>query len=347
MSRLAVAIVGDRFMRPDFFVEALQRVDDAGFAIRTLELPWPDEPMVHGYRDGGLADLKEYFGDPDEIAGFLTGAAVLITHLAPVSAAMLDRLPELRLIAVSRGGPVNIDRVAARARGVAVVNAPGRNASAVAEFTIGAILAETRRITRGHDAMRRGLWRGDLYRADIAGDELSAMTVGLVGLGYVGGRVLRLLKPFGCRILVADPYVSPDPADLADGVEAVDLDTLLHRSDVVSLHARVTAETRGLIGRREFGLMKDGAYFINTARGPLVDYDALYDALTGGKLRGAMLETFAIEPPPAGWPLLALDNVTLTPHIAGASLTTVRRAAAMIAEEIRRFVAGEPFANPA
>jgi len=217
----------------------------------------------------------------------------------------------------------------------------------VAEFTIGAILAETRLITRGHAALSRGVWRGQLYRADITGDELCAMTVGLVGYGHIGTKVVRLLKPFGCRILVADPYVPLDPADAADGVEQVDLDTLLHRSDVVSLHARVTAETTGLIGERELGLMKDGAYLINTARGPLVDYDALYRALTGGRLRGAMLETFAIEPPPAGWPLLALDNVTLTPHIAGASLTTVRRAAAMMAEEIRRFIAGEPFLNPA
>ena len=173
------------------------------------------------------------------------------------------------------------------------------------------------------------------------------MTVGLIGYGHIGTRVVRLLKPFGCRILVSDPYVGLDPADAAVGVEQVDLDTLLHRSDVVSLHARVTAETTGLIGEREFGLMKDGVYFINTARGPLVDYDALYRALTSGKVRGAMLETFAIEPPPAGWPLLALDNVTLTPHIAGASLTTARRAAAMVAEEIRRFIRGEPFLNPA
>jgi D-3-phosphoglycerate dehydrogenase len=347
MSRIAVAVIGDRFMRPDFFVAALERLDPSRFAIRTLELPWPDEPMVHGYRDGGLAGLKEYMGDPAEIAQFLGGAAILVTHLAPVSAAMLGGLPDLKLIAVSRGGPVNIDLGAARARGIPVVNAPGRNASAVAEFTIGAILAETRLITRGHVSMSRGMWRGDLYRADTTGDELCAMTVGLIGYGHIGTRVVRLLKPFGCRILVTDPYVRLDPADAADGVEQVDLDTLLHRCDIVSLHARVTAETTGLIGAREFGLMKDGVYFINTARGPLVDHDALYRALTGGKVRGAMLETFAIEPPPPGWPLLTLDNVTLTPHIAGASLTTVRRAAAMMAEEIRRYLGGEPFLNPA
>src|SRR5438034_3666715 len=252
MNRIAVAIVGDRFMRPDFFVEALERLDGARFSIRTLELPWPDEPMVHGYRDGGLAGLKEYLGDPGEMAQFMTGAAILVTHLAPVSATMLEALPDLKLIAVSRGGPVNIDVKAARARGIPVVNAPGRNASAVAEFTIGAILAETRLIRAGHEALRRGVWRGDLYRADRTGSELSEMTVGLIGYGLIGTRVVKLLKPFGCRILVCDPYKSLDPADAADGVVQTDLDRLLAESDVVSLHARVTAETAGFLARAQF-----------------------------------------------------------------------------------------------
>ena len=105
------------------------------------------------------------------------------------------------------------------------------------------------------------------------------MTVGLVGYGHIGTRVVRLLKPFGCRILVADPYVRLDPADAADGVEQVDLDTLLKRSDVVSLHARVTEETKGFLAAPQFARMKPGAYFINTARGPMVNYDDLYQAL--------------------------------------------------------------------
>jgi len=179
--------------------------------------------------------------------------------------------PTLELIAVSRGGPVNIDMAAARARGVKVVNAPGRNASAVAEFTIGAILAETRLIRAGHEALRQGEWRGDLYRADRTGEELSAMTVGVIGYGQIGARVVRLLKPFGCRILVDDPYKQLSALDRADGIEAVDLETLLRQSDVVTLHARVTEETRGFLGRREFALMKPGSYFVNTARGPMVE----------------------------------------------------------------------------
>ncbi|HEX8373727.1 MAG TPA: NAD(P)-dependent oxidoreductase, partial [Geminicoccaceae bacterium] len=134
--------------------------------------------------------------------------------------------------------------------------------------------------------------------------------------------------------------------DRRDGVEQVDLDALLEHSDVVSLHARVTPETTGFLSAAQFARMKPGSYFINTARGPMVDYAALYDALASGHLGGAMLETFWQEPPPPESPLLRLPNVTLTPHIAGASLTTVRIAARMVAAEVGRYLRGEPFANP-
>ena len=341
-----IAIIGDRFMLPGAFVDALRQTVGDRARLRTLELPWPDEPMVHGYVGSGLEGLKEYQGEPDAIVGFIGDASILVTHLAPVTGAMLDRMPKLKLIAVSRGGPVNIDMAAARERGVQVVNTPGRNASAVAEFTIAAILVETRLIRAGHEALRQGEWRGDLYRADLTGTELSELTVGLIGYGEIGTRVVPLLKPFGCRILVCDPYKKLSAQDAADGVVMTDLDTLLAESDVVSLHARVTEETRGFLAAPQFARMKQGAYFINTARGPMVNYDDLYQALRSRHLRGAMLETFWQEPTPPDAPLLRLDNVTLTPHIAGASTTTVRIAARMVAEEVRRWLAGEPPLNP-
>ncbi|TIX05944.1 MAG: oxidoreductase, partial [Mesorhizobium sp.] len=223
---------------------------------------------------------------------------------------------------------------------------PGRNASAVAEFAIGAILAETRLIRVGHEALRKGEWRGDLYRADRTGRELNEMTVGVIGYGNIGTKVVRLLRAFGCRILVTDPYVQLSAEDRNGGVELVALDDLLSRSDVVTLHPRVTEETRRLINKDTIARMKPGVIFVNTARGPLVDYDALYDALVSGQIGSAMLETFAVEPVPADWPLLQLPNVTLTPHIAGASVRTVTYAAEQAAEEVRRFIAGLPPVNP-
>jgi D-3-phosphoglycerate dehydrogenase len=250
------------------------------------------------------------------------------------------------MIAVSRGGPVNIDMKAARDHGVLVVNTPGRNATAVAEFAIGAILAETRKIRVGHEALRSGTWRGDLYRADVTGRELNEMTIGVIGYGNIGTKVVRLLRAFGARILVHDPYVQLSAEDREAGVELVAFDRLLEDSDVVTMHARVTPETTRMMNTAAFGRMKPGALFVNTARGPLCDYDALYAALTDGSLGGAMLETFAIEPVPVDWPLLQLENVTLTPHIAGASRRTVTFAAEQAAEEVRRYLSGEPPRNP-
>jgi len=341
-----IAIIGDRFMAPSTFEAAIRARCGGSIDIATMQLPWPDEPMRHGYVEPGMEGLKEYQGDADAIVAFVGSAEVAITQLAPFSAAMLKRMPALKLIAVARGGPVNIDLSAARERGVKVVNAPGRNASAVAEFTIGAIIAETRLMTRGHDALRRGAWRGDLYRADLVGRELSQMTVGVIGYGHIGTKVVRLLKAFGGRILVADPYVDLSAEDIRDGVVKTTLGALLRDSDVITLHARVTAETIGFIGRAEFAAMRKGAVFVNTARGPMVDYEALTEALKSGHLRGAMLETFAVEPAPAGLELLRLENVTLTPHIAGASLRTIERAAEAAAEEVRRYLAGEAPLNP-
>lgn len=341
MTTRTISIIGDHFMLPEMFREAIDEACDAPPPMVLHRLDWPDRPM-----EFGMEGLREYQGTAEDTIELIGDAEILVTHLAPLSRPMLEELPNLKFVAVSRGGPVNIDMAAARERGIRVVNTPGRNASAVAEFAIGAILAETRMITRGHDALRAGEWRGDLYRADMTGRELSEMTVGVVGYGEIGTRVVKLLRAFGCRILVADPYVQISADDRNAGIEHVSLDTLLVEADVVTLHSRVTPETTGFMNAAAFAAMKPGAIFVNTARGPMVDYDALYEALKTNHLRGAMLETFAIEPVPVDSPLLKLPNVTLTPHIAGASVKTVTIAATRAAEEVRRYLAGEPPLNP-
>ncbi|MDH6269067.1 D-3-phosphoglycerate dehydrogenase [Rhizobium sp. SG_E_25_P2] len=341
-----IAIIGDRFMLPSVFRDKIVDACGEDLDIRMLEQPWPDEPMEHGYAVEGMAGLKEYMGSAEEIVSFVDDAEILVTQLAPLSSGMFAQLPNLKCVAVSRGGPVNIDMQAARAAGVRVVNTPGRNASAVAEFTLGAILAETRLIRMGHESLRAGEWRGDLYRADRTGRELSEMTVGVIGYGNIGTKVVRLLRAFGTKVIVHDPYVQLSVDDLNGGVEQVSFDDLLSRADIVTLHPRVTEETKGMMNADSFARMKKGAIFVNTARGPLCDYDALYEALVSGQLSAAMLETFAVEPVPVDWPLLQLPNVTLTPHIAGASVRTVTYAAEMAAEEVRRYIAGLPPVNP-
>ncbi len=335
-------------MLPDVFVNAIKKACEPAFTIEfaTLQLPWPDEPMEHGYLQAGLAGLKEYQGDPEQIVKFLQGAEIWVNHLAPLSKDMMAQLPDLKFIAVGRGGPVNIESDALESFGIQMVNVPGRNSTAVAEFTIGAILAETRLIRAGHEALRQGNWRGDLYRADLTGSELSELTVGLVGYGEVGTKVVKLLKVFGCQILVCDPYVKLSEDDAQSGVKQVQLDDLLQQSDVVSLHARVSQETTHLMNASTLSKMKQGSFLINTARGPIVNYDDLYQTLKSGHLRGAMLETFAVEPPPEDWDLLKLPNVTLTPHIAGASTKTVSYTAECLAKEIQHYLHGKPPINP-
>ena len=342
----SVAIIGDLFMLPEVFARELTAACGDRITMRLRTDNWPDQPMEHGYAIAGMEGLKEYFGTADDVVSFVGDAEILVTQLAPLSRGVFERLPNLKLVAVSRGGPVNVDMKAAADHGVLVVNTPGRNSTAVAEFTIGAILAETRKIRVGHEALRAGVWRGDLYRADTTGRELNEMTVGVIGYGNIGTKVVRLLRAFGTRVLVCDPYVQLSPEDARAGVELVSLDRLLGDSDVVTLHARVTDETRNMMNAAAFARMKKDALFVNTARGPMCNYGDLYQALVDGEIAGAMLETFGVEPVPTDLPLLQLPNVTLTPHIAGASVRTVTQAAEQAAEEVRRYIAGEPPRNP-
>ena len=211
----------------------------------------------------------------------------------------------------------------------------------MAEFTVGLIIAELRDIGRGHAALSQGVWRAELYLHDTAPREMNGQTIGLIGFGNIGRMMPGYLKPFGMRVLAYDPYVD-DEVFVRFGAERVrTMEELLGAADIVSLHAWVTAETCGFIGERQFRGMKKGAVFINTARGPMVDYDALYRALADGHLGGAGLETFASEPPPPDWPLLRLPNVTLTPHIAGCSQESVGYAADLVCSDIARWMKGE------
>ncbi len=338
-----IAVIGDRFMLSSTFEESLGAACGSAVRTRSVDLSWPDEPLRQTPHRAGLEAVREYLGTPEEVLDHLGDAPVLITQIAPLTESVFESAPTLKLVAVARGGPVNVDMDAARRHGVCVANAPGRNASAVAEFAVAAILAETRNLTRGHEALRRGDFRSDLYRADRAGLELRDMTVGIVGFGQIGRRVAGLLRPFGCALLAHDPFASvPEEGSL----RPAGFEELLERSDVITLHARATERTRSLIDEGAIARMKPGATLVNTGRGALVDCDALHAALRDGRIRGAMLDTFAVEPVPPDSPLLKLPNVTLTPHIAGASLRTARTAADMVAEEVRRWLAGEPPLNP-
>lgn len=343
--RLTIGIIGDGFMQPGFFETALrEKLPGRALTIRSMEVDWPLRLKSTKY-DPTLP-VGEFVGRPEDYFDFLADLDILVTHLAPITADSLDHAPRLKAIAVSRGGPVNIEMAAARARGISVVNTPGRNASAVAEFTVGSLLAETRNLIRGHMAVASGRFGREFYHYANTGPELCELTVGIVGYGDIGTRVARLLQPFGCGILIYDPFKELTPEEKAAGFEKAELDDLMARADVVTLHPRVTPETKGMISRARIAMMKPGGYIVNTTRGQVLDYDALYDALVSGQLRGAALDTFEPEPPPADWPLLKLPNVTLSPHIAGASRHSALKAATMIAGDIALILDGKPPLHP-
>lgn len=337
MTRVVAA--GDHFVLPRLLADALRAELDGPAELREVTLPWPQVPF------GPVGEVSEASGTEEEMADALAGADACVTQMGPLTERVLAACPDLRLFAVGRGGPVNANLAAATAAGVAVCYAPGRNAASTAEHTVGLMLAALRRIPQVHEALRQGVWLGDHYAYDEVGDELEGRTVGLVGYGAVGSRVARVLLAFGAAVLVHDPYLDAPP----EGAEPVGLSELLRRSSVVSLHARLTAETAGLLGAAELALLPPGAVLVNCARGGLVDTDALCDALESGRLRGAALDVFAVEPPPAGSRVLRAPNVVLTPHLAGASRQVAEKAARIVAAEVGRWQRGEPLrhlANP-
>jgi D-3-phosphoglycerate dehydrogenase / 2-oxoglutarate reductase len=324
-------IAGDHFVTPDLVAGALADRLGRQLPARTLTLPWPYTPF------GRVAEVDEASGDEDELIAALAGVEVAVTQMGAFTARVLAAADALRLLVVCRGGPVNVNLDAAAAAGVEVRTTPGRNAVAAAEHTVALLLAALRQIPDRHAGVREGVWRSDLYALSEVGSELNGSTVGLVGYGAIGRRVGRILRAFGAEVLVSDPYA--DPTTL-DGAAPVELPELLERSAVLSLHARLTPQTTRMVGAKELARLPRGAVLVNTARGGLLDYEAVVDALDSGHLGAAAFDVFDAEPLPAGSRLRTAPRVVLTPHLAGATRQTAQRAAALAADAVAEYLAG-------
>lgn len=335
-----VLAAGDRFVGPDLLEQALRAELDGNVDVHRLELPWPVEPF------GPVGNVDEASGTEEQIIEALGDATACVTQMAPFTERVFRSCPDLRLVSVCRGGPINVDLAAATREGVVVTYAPGRNAAAAAEYAVGMMLAAMRRIPTADAELKAGRWRGDFYAYTEAGVELDGTTVGLVGYGAIGRIVSRVLTAFGAEVLVADPYTDRQVAE-RDGVRLVELDELLRRSTVVSLHARLTSETKNLIDADKLALLPHGAVLVNTARGGLLDYSPLPEALRSGRLGAVALDVYDVEPPPPDWALQDLPNVVATPHLAGATRQTAHRAARIVAAEVGRWVRGEELAHVA
>ncbi|MFI6688591.1 hydroxyacid dehydrogenase [Streptomyces sp. NPDC050485] len=279
------------------------------------------------------------------VAAALAGAEVLLTcwGAPPLTAEVLDAAPKLRAVVHAAGSVKHHITDACWERGIAVTSAAAANARPVAEYTLAAILFAGKRVLRS--AQRYAELRTApewLSEGEDTGNY--RRTVGLVGASRIGRRVIELLRPFDVEVLLYDPYVSGTDA-AALGVERVTLDALCARSDVVSVHAPQLPETHRMIGARQLSLMPTGATLINTARGSLVDEPALLGELLSGRLH-AVLDVTEPELPPRESPLYDLPNVLLTPHIAGSLGNELHRMADQALDEVERFAAGLPFADP-
>ncbi|GIJ43586.1 hypothetical protein Val02_04720 [Virgisporangium aliadipatigenens] len=271
--------------------------------------------------------------DPADLVAHLDGAEGALIANEPMTADVLAKAPTLRAIVRTGVGYDSIDVPAATRLGISVSNLPGINANAVAEYTIGLLLTEARRLV----ANARGVAAGGWPRAD--GHELRGRTLGLIGFGASAQRVARLAAAFGMTILCT----SGVPADLRPAdVRFVGLDELLRESDFVSVHTALTPRTRHLLDARAFALMRPGAYLINTARGGIVDENALIEAVTAGRIAGAALDVVAAEPLPADSPLRAVEGITVHPHMAGQTAEARRDAGLAGARELVAALHGKP-----
>jgi D-3-phosphoglycerate dehydrogenase / 2-oxoglutarate reductase len=309
------------------------------------------------YRDGW--GMTGNCLSPEELSRRYLDMDILLVEHEIISSNLIRIAANLKLIGCARSNPVNIDIAAAVERSIPVLHAPGRNANASAEFTMGLILSEARHIARGFHALKSGQYtekpvQGDVVSGpdviwnldgkspykDFQGVELSDRRLGIIGLGNVGSRVARLAHAFGMHVFAYSPDMDAQVAQSL-GVSLLTLDELLATCDFITIHSAVNKISSGMLGRRELSLLKPNAYLINTARAIIIDQEALIEVLQEKRIAGAALDVFWYEPLPADHPLLRLDNVTLTPHLAGATGSVIAQHSRLIVDGVIDWLDGK------
>ena len=278
--------------------------------------------------------------NPSQVAlsSMVSDAIALIFQLSPlhITSWVMDAAPNLKVIGRIGIGTEQIDISAARARDIAVVNAAGAQASAVADHALGLMLCLARKIVQGDTALRSGQWPTP---ASLVGHDLTQKTLGVIGFGAIGRALASRVRSFDMSVLAFDPYISPERIAALGGAPS-DLPTLLASSDYISIHVPLTSETTKLIGREELRYVSPDAYVINTSRGSVVDEAGLIEMLQHGEIAGAGLDVFENEPLASDSPLLQMNNVVLTPHIGGWTVEAQAKTREMVAEDVARVLGG-------
>ena len=310
---MKIVCVADHFMEESFYRDCMAKFPE----IELIDVPYFGSHSRNEMRE--MVDKLEKegaysFPPPAQLYESIKDADVLMVHLCPVPRDLMEAAPNLKYILTNRGGLENIDLKAAHDLGIPILNNPAHNANAVAEFTVALMIAEARNMVRSYYSVKHGDWRenysnfGNIW-------EIRGKTVGLIGFSTIGRLVAEKLSSFGVKMLVSDPKCDPEDELVKRlNIKVVDLTTLMKESDYVSLHARASG---CFLTREVLSLMKPTAIFVNTARAYMVDYEALYELLRDKKIMGAAIDVFPMEPLPIDYPLLTLDNCTVTTHRAG------------------------------
>ncbi len=277
----------------------------------------------------------------EQLIEAVDGIQLLVVELEQVTAKVISKASDLELIQVCRAAPTIVDLPAATAAGIPVLIAPGRNAQSVAEYAFGALLTLARRLHLAHNHLCNRGWMVDdqIPYFHFRGPELSRKTFGFIGCGAIGQQLARLIRGFDPNLLIYDPYLKNQSVPL--GATSASLNLVLQESDVVFLLCAVTEETRNMIGTNELGLMKPTAFLVNSARAAIVEEQALLSALEDGMIAGAVLDVFWEEPLPDKNPWKDLDQVLITPHIAGAAEDVSWHQGRMLLEDLKKLQKGE------
>ena len=343
MGKMKILCVYDGGITKDL-MEQMKELENYGAEVTLVE----DKDM---YAMGPITDrmlLIEQHGvdaapDCQALLDACADKDIIVVHVASINKKVIEACPNLKVAAVLRGGYENADVEELTRRNIPLINAPWRSADAVADFTVGMMIAENKNIARSHKLIFDGKWCKKYVNQSYI-HNMRNCTVGLIGYGYIGSRVAKRLWGFESKVLVYDPFTDPEKLK-AEGANPVSLDELLKESDFVSIHLRLSDKTEKFMGKEEFAKMKETAYFINTARSGLVDTDALVEALKNKKIGGAAVDVYDTEPLPTDHPYLQLDNITLTSHLAGTSCDTMRTSVEIGIEELKLYLEGKPMRN--
>ncbi|MCU6746109.1 MULTISPECIES: 2-hydroxyacid dehydrogenase [Lachnospiraceae] len=327
-----IVVVGDAYVSAQIMEDAVKKLPFWGAEVISLTWGTGDKEEFTEMQTALESKGPDAVPYPNGLEEAIRDADILIVHFCPVPKKLISCSHRLKAVGICRGGTENIAVSALTERKIPLLHII-RNSEAVAEFTLGIMLAETRNIARAHHKICEGKWETQFWNSEFT-STLKNMTVGIIGLGNIGALLAEKLHLLGVSMIGYDTYLREEEMDRLPVKSAETMEEVFQEADIVTVHLRLTAENHGIIGRDLLSLMKPKAYLINVARAGLIEEKALIEILTEHKIAGAALDVFEQEPLPSNHPFMQMDNVTLTPHIAGDTVDSIAFSPYTLAEAL-------------